>query len=251
MQIKAQTAFQNDPVIILHGLFGSSDNWQKVAKSLQKDFPIFLPDLRNHGNSGHSDSMSFEEMAQDIIDFADSLSLKNIILAGHSLGGKVAMKVAELNPSLLKKLVVIDILPVQYKESHSDIINAMKSVDLSVKSKNDINSQLIPKIPELGVRQFIMKNLKRLENGYEWKMNINAIESNYGELISGLTFSNDIKVETLFIRGEKSDYIDLESYYKVRSTFVNSHLETITDSGHWVHAEQPDEFLKRFTKFIS
>lgn len=250
MRINGRLTTKERPIIILHGLFGSSDNWQKVAKSLAENYPVFCLDLRNHGESEHSSSMKFSEMADDIIHFVKQMNIDKFHLVGHSLGGKVAMSIADNYPQYLDRLIVVDILPKSYKDSHSQIIEAIKQVDLNVKSKNDINSQLTDKIPELAVRQFIMKNLKRVENAYEWKFNINAIEYNYSKLIAALKLNTIIETKTLFIRGEKSNYITLEEYYEFRDSFVNSELESILGSGHWVHAEEPEAFVKSVLNFI-
>ena len=240
------------PVIILHGLFGSSDNWLTIAKELAADYRIILPDLRNHGQSFHDESFDYQSMSADLLSFIEENSIADPVILGHSLGGKVAMTFAVNNQSMLQKLVVVDIGPKAYPVQHQKILEGLNSLDFGIlKSRKEADEMLSRHVGEAGIRQFLLKNLSRNGEGeFRWRLNLPAITreiENVGEpLATGNTFSKP----SLFIRGSRSDYIENEDLPLVNQIFPDNHLVTIKDAGHWVHAEKPVEFISTVRMFL-
>ena len=253
MELHYRTLGKGQPVIILHGIFGTSDNWQTFGKQLAGNYQVFLVDQRNHGLSPHSDTFDYPAMAADLHQFIQQHQLENPVIIGHSMGGKVAMFYAVAYPEKLDKLVVVDIAPRNYPIHHQHILDAMSGVGLaSATSRKDIEEQLKPYLPDFGVRQFIMKNLKREDdNSFSWKLNLLAIKENIANV--GLAVDNDAKVDrpTLFVRGENSDYIGSEDEELIRQIFPLAQIVTIENTGHWVHAEQPKALYEVLLKFLS
>lgn len=240
------------PLIILHGLFGSSDNWLSVSKLLAENFEIFLVDLRNHGQSPHFASHTYEEMAKDVIDFLDDQNIENPIILGHSMGGKVAMKMAELYANKIKKLIIIDISPKFYPPHHQREIMALKNIDLLLlKSRQEADEIMSKSIPELGIRQFLLKNLYRKEDGtFHWRMNLEVLIKQIENIgASSNRFSSVIP--TLFIKGENSNYINDDDVLEIKKIFSVSKIITISNAGHWVQAEQPILFKDNVLNFLN
>lgn len=237
------------PIIILHGLFGISDNWVSYARRIAMEgFEVFVVDQRNHGQSPQSDNFNYLALTDDLFDFIDEHEIDNPILIGHSLGGKVAMRFALENPHLVKKLIVVDITLKAYgpREHHQKIIDAMKAVDFStVESRSDVENQLLESIPELRIRQFIMKNLHRKEkNNFEWRIYLTGLENNLDEMFDGIDTTTKFEKPTLFIKGGASDYILLEDFDQIRYNFPNAEIITIEGASHWVHVEAMERFYQ-------
>lgn len=237
------------PIIILHGLFGISDNWVSYARRIAMEgFEVFVVDQRNHGQSPQSDNFNYLALTDDLFDFIDEHEIEDPILIGHSLGGKVAMRFALENPHLVKKLVVVDITLKAYgpREHHRKIIEAMKAVDLStVVTRSDVEKQLVASIPELRIRQFILKNLHRKDkNDFEWRIYLAGLESNLDEMFDGIDTITKFEKPTLFIKGGASDYILLEDYDQIRYNFPNAEIITIEGASHWVHVEAMERFYQ-------
>ena len=237
------------PLIILHGLFGISDNWVTYGKRIAAEgFEVYIPDLRNHGRSFHSDTFNYIALTEDLYDFIEDNEIENPIIMGHSMGGKIAMGYALENPSSVKKLAVIDIAPKAYgpRKSHKKIIEAMTSIDLSkIKTRRDAEEKIAEIIKEERIRLFILKNLKRKSDGsFEWMINIDAIANNLDEMFDKIESQNSYSKPSLFIRGGNSDYILPEDYPVIRKYFPNAEIITIEDTSHWVHAEQPEKFYQ-------
>lgn len=227
-------------LVILHGLMGSLDNWQSLAKRWSEHFPVFIVDLRNHGRSAHSDEFSYEAMVQDLYDFCVQHDLREINLLGHSMGGKVAMQFALTYPNLVEKLIVADIAPKFYNGNHQQLFAAMKAMPLDeIETRHQADEFMKTYVPEFGVRQFLLKNLKRVDGKYEWKLNLDVIIDNYDKIMDfdakGLTFPHP----TLFIKGANSNYINPDEFEEYKKIFPLAALKTIEDAGHWLHAEQP------------
>jgi len=244
------------PVIILHGIFGTSDNWFSYARRLsQEGFEVFTVDQRNHGQSPHSDNFNYLAMTDDLFDFIDEHEIEDPILLGHSMGGKVAMRFALENPQLIKKLIVVDISLKAYgpRKQHKSIINAMKSVNLdTVTSRKEVEDQIKGIIPEERIRQFVLKNLHRREqNEFEWRINIGGIEKNLDQLFDGIETIEKFEKPTLFVKGGASDYILLEDYDQIRYNFPNAEIITIADASHWIHVEAPERFYQITMGFAS
>lgn len=252
MKLHYRTLGEGSPIIILHGIFGTSDNWQTFGKQLASDYQVFLVDQRNHGLSPHSDTFDYPSMAEDLQQFIEQHQLDNPIIIGHSMGGKVAMFHAVKYPDKLSKLIVVDIAPRSYPVHHQHILEAMSAVDLSsVANRSEVDEQLKPYLADRGVRQFIMKNLNREDNNtFSWKLNLTAIRENIEKVGVALEASEPVKKPTLFIRGEKSDYIQPEDEALIRQIFPEALVVTIKKAGHWVHAEQPQALHETLMKFL-
>jgi esterase len=241
-----------EAIVILHGLFGQSDNWTSIARKLGEKYCVYTFDLRNHGQSDHSDEMNYRVMTSDVLETINDLGLNKIHLIGHSMGGKVAMLFGLTYPERLNSLAIADIGPRYYKPHHSEIINGLSSIDLSsLKSRLDAENQLIEFIPDFGTRQFLLKNLSRFgENQFAWRFNLPVIRrtiANIGESLD----SGICQIATLFYRGAKSNYIKPEDYPAILNQFPNAKFEVMQDAGHWLHAEKPSEFIETLETWIS
>ena len=246
----------DQPIIILHGIFGTSDNWFSYARRLsQEDFEVYAVDQRNHGQSPHSDNFNYLAMTDDLFDFIDEHEIEDPIILGHSMGGKVAMRFALENPQLVSKLIVVDISLKAYgpRKQHKSIIQAMKSVDLSVvKNRIEVEEQISKLVPEMRIRQFILKNLHRKEKDeFEWRITIPGIEKNLDLLFDGIDTITKFEKPTLFVKGGASDYILLEDYGQIRYNFPNAEIITIADASHWIHVESPERFYQLTMGFAS
>jgi pimeloyl-ACP methyl ester carboxylesterase len=244
---------EGQPLIVLHGLFGSLDNWMTLGKEWAEDYNVFLVDQRNHGQSPHSKDFTYSLLAQDLFEFIEEHNIENPIILGHSMGGKTAMEFAVNYPKKLEKLIVVDIAPVSYEVHHYEIIDALKSVPLSeIKSRKEADGVLSKKIKEFGVRQFLLKNLYWKEKEQlAWRFNLEVLAD---EIIPTSEFSISAKKfskPTLFIKGGNSNYILKEHESKIGEKFSNYKLNSISGAGHWVHAEKKDEFSKIVNDFLS
>jgi esterase len=249
------------PLIILHGLLGCSDNWLTIAKSLSDNFEIFLPDQRNHGNSPHSDEIDYNILANDLNEFINFHSISKPVIAGHSMGGKVVMKFSQTFHNNLQSMVIIDVAPKKYSFEKSEtveirrIIDSMINLDFeNVKSLKEAESFLSKEIIDVRVLNFILKNLKRnSENKYYWKINIEAIRNKYLNFLESpfeVNFSGKINTPSLFIRGANSRYILYEDIILIENVFTQSTFVTIPDSGHWLHIEQKELLLNTLKLFL-
>lgn len=243
------------PLIILHGLFGLSDNWVSFSRRIAVEgFEVFVVDQRNHGQSPKSPEFNYLVLTDDLFDFIDGHEIENPILLGHSMGGKVAMHFTLKNPELIKKLVVVDISLKAYppRTMHKNILKAMRSVDLSrIKNRHDAEEQMQGLIPELRIRQFILKNLHRdIQNQFEWRLNIDGIESNLDEMFDAIEISETFDKPALFIKGGASDYILLEDFGQIRRNFPHAEIITIDNTSHWVHVEAPERFYQLTSGFM-
>lgn len=243
-----------EPVIILHGLFGISDNWGTHAKRLAEKFQVFVPDLRNHGQSPHSSTFNYFAMVEDLKQFMGDHKLGKAMIIGHSMGGKVAMNFALEHPYMVQKLVVIDISPRAYntRSVHEDIIAAMESVDFDEADyRQDVEDQLKAHIKSQRIRWFILKNLYRLNRGrLTWRINIGAIAANMENIAAGMVFDGAFPGQTMFVRGSDSDYITQDDEELILKYFPNAFIETIEGAGHWLHADAPDELCSLLSSFF-
>ncbi len=239
-------------LIILHGLFGMLDNWHSLAVRFGTDFQAWTIDQRNHGKSPHTDDIDYELLAKDLKDFCDEHQIEQPNVLGHSMGGKAAMQYAVNYPDQISKLIVVDMTPKQYPEDgHDIIINALNDLDMhKIKSRKDADEALSLKIPEEGVRQFLLKNLAREGDTYILKMNLESLSSNYEKLAANIEAKKPFEKETLFIRGEKSKYILDSDLPDILRIFPKAQFVTIPGAGHWVHAEAPDAFYEVVMKFL-
>jgi esterase len=244
MKLHYRELGEGKPFIILHGLFGFSDNWQTHAKKLASYYRVILVDLRNHGHSAWSDDFSYDLMVSDLKELFDDLQLENAILLGHSMGGKTAMLFAQKFPNLLEKMIVVDMGVKAYPMHHDHILEGLNSIDLTkLTARSEAEKQLAKYIDSDGVRQFLLKNIYWKEKGkMAWRMNIPVLERELPNIISALP-SGESFVPALFIRGEMSNYVLDEDFQEIENQFPDSEFITIPNAGHWVHAEAPEEFI--------
>ncbi len=239
----------NQPMIILHGIFGISDNWVSYARRIAMEgFEVFVVDQRNHGQSPQSDNFNYLALTDDLFDFIDENEIEDPIIIGHSMGGKVAMRFALENPHLVYKLVVVDITLKAYgpRDNHRQIIEAMKSVNFDdVKNRGDVEAQLTTLIPDIRIRQFIMKNLHRKEkNEFEWRIYLEGLENSLDQMFDAIDTIIKFNKPTLFIKGGASDYILLEDFPQIRYNFPNAEIITVAGATHWVHVEAMERFYQ-------
>jgi len=241
---------EGHPVVILHGLFGNSDNWQTHAKKLAEYFRVILVDQRNHGHSDWSEEFSYDLMSSDLFELFELLDLKKVILIGHSMGGKTAIQFSQEHPSFIEKLIVIDIGVKKYPMHHAEILKGLHSIDLNViNTRGEAESILSQFIESNGVRQFLLKNLYWKEKGVlAWRMNIAVLEREMVNILAALS-SKEVFLPTLFIRGALSNYILDQDIDDLEDQFSDFNLVTIENSGHWVHSESPTEFLNSVLEF--
>lgn len=241
------------PIIILHGLFGMSDNWQSFARMLaQNNFVAYLVDLRNHGQSPHDSIHNYSVMASDVAELISDLHLQQPIVLGHSMGGKVAMQLLNDYPNMVSKLIVVDIAPYNYPIHHREIIDALLLVNLNeIKSRSEAEKILAYKIDDVGTRQFLLKNLYWITpEKLAWRFNLSVLNSEIEEVGNATWPSVPSTTEVLFVRGENSGYLDTTRYKEIEQWYPNAKFETIPNAGHWVQAEQPQLLLDAILKFI-
>jgi esterase len=247
---------QGQPLVVLHGLFGSLDNWQTLARRwAEAGHRVVSADLRNHGRSFHTPEHSYELMSQDVLALFDSLQLgPDTTVLGHSMGGKVAMRFALDHPTRLARLVVLDIAPRFSDMAHQDnIIEGLNAVDLpSLENRQQADEVLARYIRQPAVRQFLLKNLYRTEdNSFAWRQNLSALTAGMDAIGAEITTAQPFLKPALFVRGGKSDYINAEDkLHSIPALFPNSQVETIVDAGHWLHAEAPDEIFGLVDAFV-
>lgn len=252
MKLNFRVSGEGPPLVILHGLLGSLDNWVPHAQMLSPRFQVFLIDLRNHGRSPHADEFNYEVMAADLTEFIADQNLGPIHLLGHSMGGKVAMRFAQLHPRATHKLIVVDMSPREYTPRYAGILDAMHALDLSrFQQRAEVDAALTAAAPDKNIRQFLLKNIGRDDHGNIcWKPNIPAIRANYHQVRSALPAEPSFTGPTVFVRGGKSDYLRNEDVPQIQQTFPAAKIETIARAGHWVHAETPEEFIQIITNFL-
>lgn len=246
------------PIVILHGLFGMSDNWVSFASRFQDAFEVHILDLRNHGQSPHSDEFNYDFMALDVVQYCKQNRLENSILVGHSMGGKLAMHIAMLYPGFIEKLIVIDMAPRYYAPHHTHIIEALENLNLQVlQSRNEALEKLM--IDDESTKQFLLKNLYRTHNEksvFAWRFNLKSIKQNIAEIGRNFEYSEEQKLntknfKTLFIKGSKSSYINEDDLISIPELFYGAKVIEVKDAGHWVHADKPMELHEIMQHFIT
>ncbi len=251
MKLFYRQSGQGRPLIILHGLFGSSDNWYSLAKVFSEHFSVYLLDQRNHGLSPKSDKFDYALLTEDLAEFIEEHSLQEAVLLGHSMGGKTAMNFAVLYPQKLSRLIVVDIVPKTYPVHHDAILEGLKAVSLSsLTSRTEADTILSTYVPEPEVRQFLLKNLSRkASGGFEWRINLDAIDRNIEAMGAGLIYSGKYDGPSFFIKGKKSHYYADGDEAMIKAIFTRAEFATL-DTGHWVQAEQPLEFARLILNYL-
>lgn len=265
MELFAKKIGDNKPaLVVLHGLYGASDNWMTIGKIWSENYEVYLLDLRNHGRSPHSDIASYQAMRDDVIEFLDANRIQKAIIVGHSMGGKVAMHIAMAFPERINSLIVVDIAPKNYQINtdenvvrHQKILKGMLELNLSdIHRRDDINELLSDSIAEVKTRQFIMKNLKRnKDQTFSWKLNLHVIAKEILNITAGFSKEEIVKNITgfpvFFIKGELSNYIIEQDEDAILDIFPIAEIETIAGVGHWIHSEKPDELSNMVLEFLS
>lgn len=244
------------PLLVFHGLFGMLDNWGSFGKELGEFLPVHLIDLRNHGRSFHSEEMSHDNLADDITNYMDYYGIEKAHVLGHSLGGKAVMQFAINYPEKVEKLIVVDISPKAYPPHHQGIIKALEMVDFNtVASRSDVEKVLTQYIPEKSTIQFLAKNLYWEESGdskkLNWRFNLKTLAEKYNQFVSNAIKFGFFQGETLFIAGEKSNYILPQDEFSIKQQFPKAQFVKIKNAAHWVQADNPVDFAVVVKDFLN
>lgn len=253
VELAATEQGKGPPLVMLHGLFGSARNWASIAKRLAERRRVFALDMRNHGASPWADDMDYGAMAEDVCAFLDAAGLDRTALLGHSMGGKAAMLAALRHPGRIERLVVVDVAPAAYRPVLGAYVEAMQAVDLAGCTRRaEVDAQLRPAVPDPAVRQFLLQNLVAEDGRLRWRLNLDAI-GRAMPAISGFPEPPDRSYDgpALFVAGGRSDYVRPEHEATIRRLFPRATVARVEDAGHWVHAEQPDAFLRTVEPFLA
>jgi len=244
MKLNYKIEGQGPGLVILHGLFGSLDNWQTLARRWSNHFEVISVDQRNHGRSGHSDQMGYDYMSEDLNELLSELNKDKVAILGHSMGGKTAMQFAIDYPDKVSHLFVLDIAPKEYPPHHQKVISGLRKVKLeSIESRKEAEEQMAGVIPEIAVRQFLLKNLYRIEKDrFDWRMNLDVLEDNV-QLINASISSDKSIIPATFIKGDHSGYISEEDEIAIKYQFLNAEFINLP-AGHWLHAELPNDIYR-------
>jgi esterase len=251
MKLFFKTLGEGQPLLILHGLFGSADNWQTHAKKLSENFKVYLIDQRNHGHSMHSDIMSYDAMAGDLYDLIAEEGLRDVMMIGHSMGGKTILRFGQQYSFLIDRMIVADMGMKQYPPHHDLVFKGLFAVDVSnCTDRKQAEERLSEHVKDFSTRQFLLKNLFWKEPGkLDWRFNLEVLFQQREELMKGLP-DEKIACDTLFLRGGLSNYVLEADFSEIERVVPNSSFETIEAAGHWLHAEAPEEFLMRASRFL-
>ena len=241
-------------LLILHGLFGSGDNWVSLARRFAETFTVWLPDMRNHGFSPHNTLMDYNVMADDIVGFCEANELEKVDVIGHSMGGKVAMVLALRFPYLIHNLVIVDIAAgkVQASTDHKLLFEAIRAVEIeTIKNRGEIQHKLFERIGDEKVVKLMLKNVARGEGGaYHWKINVGVLEAALPQIIGAIPFNGIYTGRTLLITGGMSPYVSEADEALLLDLFPMMTTHAIQGAGHWVHAEAPEAFYDRVLAFL-
>jgi esterase len=251
-ELRFQEIGDGKPLLILHGLFGSSDNWVGIAKKLSGSYRSILLDLPNHGQSKWSDTFTYSTLAKELHDFLQEKNYLPLPILGHSMGGKVAMQLVHDFPDSFKKMIVVDIAPKLYESSHTPIFDAMTELPINtISSLREAFTFLNEQLNDDALSYFLLKNLSVKEGSVHWKINLTSLIKNYPHILDAPKFATTINTPSLFIRGLQSDYIQDSDKNIIRDTFIASSFIDIDNAGHWVHAQKPDIVVKEIEKFLN
>ncbi|WP_194766912.1 alpha/beta fold hydrolase [Tamlana sp. I1] len=242
------------PFVILHGFLGMSDNWKTLGVQFsEQGFEVHLVDQRNHGRSFHDDAFSYEVLSEDLKAYCDAHQLSDIVLLGHSMGGKTAMLFATQFPELVSKLIIADISPRFYPVHHDAILNGLSAINFDeVKGRGEVDKVLSEYVQDLGTRQFLLKNLYWVEKGkLGLRINIEVLHNEVAEVGEPLPSYATFNGDTLFLRGDRSEYIGVGDERIIKTHFPAAEVETISNAGHWLHAENPKDFFEAVMQFVA
>ncbi len=243
---------QNPPLLFLHGLFGSSANWGRIARHFEADYHCILPDLRNHGRSPHDADVSYQSQATDVQELMQELSIDSAVFIGHSMGGKVAMTQALTQPQSVDSLIVVDIAPVHYAHRFTTIFTALQQLDLlSLQNREHADSQLAQSIDEPAIRAYLLQNLARKNGQWQWRINLDSLHADMDAVMDFPDYNGgQYAGDTLFLHGERSDYVDQNGRQAAIKLFPNVDFVKVENAGHWIYAEQPGRFIQHVEAFL-
>lgn len=243
---------QGEPLVLIHGLFGSLENLGVIARQLEQTHQVISIDLPDHGISSWSEQFSFDSYANKIMETLNKLNITKCHMLGHSLGGKVAMQIGLMHPHMVASLMVADIAPVEYPPRHNNVFAALLSFNANnIASRQEADKFMAEHISEVGVRQFLLKSLYKQDDGnFAWRFNLEMLHRDYELLSKGIDSNSRYDGKVLFIKGGKSDYITMEHQAKIQSLFSNATAKIIAGTGHWLHAEKPFVFAGIVSKFL-
>ncbi|MEL1243744.1 alpha/beta fold hydrolase [Flavobacterium sp. DGU11] len=245
---------EGKPLLIIHGFLGTSDNWKTLSGQYAADgFRVHALDMRNHGKSFHSDEFTYDAMVQDVLDYCDGHDLNKPDIIGHSMGGKVTMFFAVKYPERVNRIVIADIGPKYYRPHHQDILAGLNAVDFSAKpERSDVEAILSQYIDDAGTRQFLMKNLYWKEPGQlAFRFNLPVFNEKIDAIGQALPDGSTFEGPALFLRGDKSAYIRDQDFTLIKTHFPNAEIKDIANSGHWLHAENPKQFMEETLLFLN
>lgn len=254
MKLHSNIIGTGNPFIILHGFLGMGDNWKTLGtKYSQQGFEVHLVDQRNHGRSPHSDDFSYQHLSDDLYQYCQTHNLTEIVLLGHSMGGKTAMHFACKHPQIVKKLIIADIAPKYYAPHHQDILDSLHALDFSeITSRKEAENTLEKYISDFGTRLFLLKNLyRKTKNEFDLRINLQVLSSKVNEIGQALFEGALFKKDTLFLGGSKSNYILENDFKLIENHFPNYSYQKISNSGHWLHAENPNDFFTHSVNFLT
>jgi pimeloyl-ACP methyl ester carboxylesterase len=255
MQLNYKSFGSGPALIILHGLFGSLDNWQTLGRRYADHFSVYLVDQRNHGKSPHTDDeYTYRLLAHDLLEFIEQQGMYSANLIGHSMGGKVVMQFAAENDTMIEKMIVADMATRRYTPHHDEVLQVLGAFPFDrIDSRKDATDWMKENLADVSTRQFLLKSLDRAENGpheFEWKFNFEVLKRDYDNILGAVEADFPVNVPALFLRGEKSPYVKDEYFDEIRSLFPEAQFDTIKGAGHWLHAEKPDEFYAQSMRFL-
>lgn len=250
--LHSQIQGSGHPLFVLHGFLGMGDNWKSLANAFSSKFEVHLIDQRNHGRSFHSEDFSYELMVEDLVHYMDHHNISTAFMLGHSMGGKTVMLMSIEHPERVDRMIVADIAPRFYPRHHQFILEALNEVDFSkISSRSEIDDIFKKYIPENGIRQFLLKNVYRKEREQlAYRFNLESLEENIDEVGVELPPRSVSEVPALFMRGVNSGYITTQDETLIHAHFPNSTVVDIPEAGHWLHAENPEDFYKNVVQFL-
>ena len=254
MDLYSNILGEGQAFIFLHGFLGMSDNWKTLGtKFSDEGYEVHLIDQRNHGRSFHDDEFNYDVMVEDLKAYVEKHQLKDVILLGHSMGGKTAMLFAVEYPEIVSKLIIADISPRYYPTHHDDILNGLSALDFqSLKTRSAADAALKRHVPDVGTRQFLLKNLYWKEKGkLALRMNLEVLKDQVNEVGEALPMHAKFVKDTLFLRGDRSEYISIQDEGLIHSHFPRAIIKTIGNAGHWLHAENPQDFYDEVKRFLN
>lgn len=253
MLLHSNIVGEGSPLLILHGFLGMGDNWKTLSKKFSEHgYEVHMIDQRNHGRSFHADEFNYDVLVEDLIYYCDRYNIENCAVLGHSMGGKTAMLFAARYPYLVSKLIVADIAPRLYPKHHDDILDGLSALDFDyIKTRKEADVLLSMYVPEIGTRQFLLKNLFWVEKGQlGLRINLEVLKEQVEEVGESLPTHLKFEKAALFLKGDRSEYISIQDEGMIVQQFPNAKIETISNAGHWLHAENPVEFFDTVIEFL-